>query len=68
MILRKVKLNKEQLQQIADILSNTGIVVVAATTIPSLLVKFHLDTFLLGGIISSMFWYLSIKVLQSWKQ
>lgn len=56
-----IKLTDEQIKQIASILSDIGTLTAASTIIPFLLSEFRPIQLIIGGIISSFFWLISIK-------
>ena len=64
MVFSMLKLTERQFEQIALILSDIGIVVIASTILPSILITFNLRAAILGLISSMILFLLSIKFLK----
>ena len=64
------KLSDKQIQKIADILADLGVVLAVSTILPSILNEFKPSKFVLGVIISLIFWLTSIGILntKTWNQ
>ncbi len=64
MISLRIKLRRDQVKQISNIIADTGIVILASAIIPSFVIEFKIYQLAFGSITTILFWYLSIKFLK----
>jgi len=61
----KFKLNDKQLEKIADLVGDMGLIVLASVAIPSFFDKFNLWVVVVGIMASIFCWALSVRLLKS---
>jgi len=55
-------LSKKQIEKLSDIISDIGLISLAAVVIPSVLDKFDLKRIIVGLLISLILWIVSIRL------
>lgn len=60
-----LKFKDHQLNKLADISANIGLLMLASAVIPTLLEEFNLFLLLSGGLLSVFFWIVSLSLVKS---
>ncbi len=61
----RLKLNDKQVEKIADLWGDVGLIMLASVAIPSFLDKFKVSTVSLGILAAVFCWILCIRLLKS---
>lgn len=68
MRLPQISLTEKEIDRLSNILNDVGTVTAVTAVLPSILSSFNLSLVIEGGIISLIFWVLSIKTTKLWTQ
>jgi len=67
-MLVKIKFTDKQLEKIADLLGDIGLIAIVSIVIPTLIDKFKLTYFIWGLIVVVFVWFMSLKIISQVKE